>query len=57
MEIKKLRTEMKMSQKQFAEYFEIPIRTIQCWEIGQRTPPVYIPKLLERVWNLEIANQ
>ncbi len=57
MEIKKLRTEMKMSQKQFAEYFEIPIRTIQCWEIGQRTPPDYIPKLLERVWNLEIANQ
>lgn len=57
MEIKELRIKMKMSQREFSEYFGIPTRTIQCWEIGQRNPPDYIPKLLERIWNLEIANQ
>ena len=57
MSIKELRVIMTMSQRQFAEYFGIPIRTIQCWEIGQRKPPDYIPKLLERIWILEIANQ
>ena len=57
MSIKELRVTMNMSQRQFAEYFGIPIRTIQCWEIGQRKPPDYIPKLLERIWILEIANQ
>ena len=57
MSIKELRVTMNMSQRQFAEYFGIPIRTIQWWEIGQRKPPDYIPKLLERIWILEIANQ
>lgn len=57
MKIKELRNKMGMSQRQFAEYFEIPIRTIQCWEIGQRNPPDYIPKLLEKVWNLETTSQ
>lgn len=57
MEIKELRNRMEMSQRQFAEYFGIPIRTIQCWEIGQRKPPDYIPKLLERIWNLETTSQ
>lgn len=57
MDIKELRKKMEMSQRQFSEYFGIPTRTIQCWEIGQRKPPDYIPKLLERIWNLEIANQ
>ena len=57
MQIKELREKSGMSQREFAEYFGIPIRTIQCWEIGQRKPPDYIPKLLERIWNLEIANQ
>ena len=27
----------------------IPARTLQDWEDGKRTPPAYIPELLERV--------
>lgn len=57
MEIKELRNKMKMSQRQFAEYFGIPIRTIQCWEIGQRKPPDYIPKLLKRLWREELERK
>lgn len=57
MEIKDLRNKMGLSQKQFSDYFGIPVRTIQCWEIGQRKPPDYIPELLERIWKLESASQ
>lgn len=57
MEIKEIRQKTGMSQSEFSKHFEIPIRTIQCWEIGQRNPPDYIPKLLERLWNLETADQ
>lgn len=57
MTVKELRERMNLSQKNFSEYFEIPIRTVQEWEQGRRKPPDYIPKLLERIWNLEIANQ
>lgn len=57
MEIKELRRKTGMSQSEFSKYFGIPMRTIQCWEIGQRKPPDYIPKLLERLWNKETAGQ
>lgn len=57
MTIQELRAKTNLSQKKFAEYFGIPLRTVQEWEQGRRKPPDYIPKLLERIWNLEIANQ
>lgn len=57
MSIRELREKSGMSQREFSEYFGIPVRTIQCWEIGQRKPPDYIPKLLERIMNLETTSQ
>lgn len=45
--IKKLRTERKMTQKQFAEWLDIPLITITQWEQGKRTPPNYVYKLIE----------
>lgn len=57
MTIRELRAKTNLSQKKFAEYFGIPLRTVQEWEQERRKPPDYIPKLLERIWNLEIANQ
>lgn len=53
MTIKEIRTSMGLSQQQFADYFEIPVKTIRDWEQGRRKPPDYIPKLLERVWRAE----
>jgi DNA-binding transcriptional regulator YiaG len=49
MTIKEIRTQMGLSQSQFANYFEIPIRTIQKWECGQSSPPPYIPKMMLRI--------
>ena len=36
-----------MKQVEFAEYFAIPVRTIQEWEHDRRTPPEYLIRLLE----------
>lgn len=47
MTFKELRERSKMSRSQFAEYFEIPYRTIQNWEIGERKCPEYLLKLME----------
>lgn len=47
MTFKELREQSGMNLKQFSEYFEIPYRTIQNWEGGQRTCPEYLLKLME----------
>ena len=45
--IKILRERSKMSLKQFSEYFNIPYRTLQHWEAGDRQCPVYVLELIE----------
>lgn len=47
MAIKELRESSGMTQKAFSEYFGIPTRTIEDWEKDRRTPPPYLPPLLE----------
>ena len=48
MNIKELRKMTGLNQTQFGEIYDIPMRTIQNWESGQRTPPTYVLNLLER---------
>ena len=45
--IELLRKRAKMSRKQFAEFFGIPYRSVQNWELGQRQCPSYILDLME----------
>ena len=47
MDIKKLRLKTGMSQRKFAKYFNIPKRTIENWEGGQRKPPAYVVELIK----------
>ena len=47
MEFKELRKQSGMTQKAFAEYFEIPKRTIESWDAGERKCPEYLLKLME----------
>ena len=42
-----MRKETGMKQAEFAEYFAIPVRTLQEWEHDRRTPPEYLVRLLE----------
>ena len=44
--IKKLRKETGMTQKSFAGYFNIPLRTSEQWERGKRKLPGYLLRLM-----------
>ena len=45
--IKELREKTGLNRKEFAEHIGIPLRTVEDWEAGRRTPPDYIPRLIE----------
>lgn len=47
MTILELRNASGMTRPQFAEYFGIPYRTIQDWELGNRKCPEYLLDLME----------
>jgi DNA-binding transcriptional regulator YiaG len=53
MSVKKIRATTDMSQSEFANYFGIPVRTIQKWERNGSVPPEYIPKMMQRILELE----
>jgi transcriptional regulator with XRE-family HTH domain len=46
MTIKELRLSTRMTQREFAGYFNIPLRTIENWETGKRNPPEYVAELI-----------
>lgn len=41
-----LRKSTGMNRREFAEYFEIPYRTLQDWELGKRSMPTYLLHLM-----------
>ena len=47
MTLKEIREASGMTRKAFCEYFGIPYRTIQSWEIGDRECPGYLLALME----------
>lgn len=46
-QIKSIRARTGLSQAAFAARYEIPKRTIEAWETGDRCPPPYLIRLLE----------
>ena len=47
MTFKELREAYNMTLTQVSEYFDIPYRTVQNWDGGQRKCPEYLLKLME----------
>lgn len=43
----RLRKETGMKRTDFARYFDIPYRTLQDWELGNRKIPEYLLRLME----------
>lgn len=41
-----LRKQTGMNRREFAEYFGIPYRTMQDWELGNRQMPDYLLRLM-----------
>lgn len=49
MEIKEMRELLGISRAEFSRRYGIPLRTMEDWESGKRTPPPYVINLLERI--------
>ena len=49
------RTQSGMTQKEFANYFGIPYRTVQDWFAGRRKMPDYVLRLM--LYKLEIEKK
>jgi DNA-binding transcriptional regulator YiaG len=47
MTFKELRESSGMTRQQFADHFKISYRTIQNWELGERTCPAYLFELMK----------
>ncbi len=54
-ELKEMRKTVGMTQKEFAEYFQIPKRTLEDWESGKHKMPDYLLRLM--LYKLEIEKQ
>lgn len=46
MELKKMREQTGLNRREFADYFEIPLRTVEDWEAGKRKMPEYLLRLI-----------
>lgn len=51
MTITELRESTGTNQKQFAAWFNIPLKTVQNWEYGRSTPPVYVIEMIKTIIN------
>lgn len=45
-QIRAIRASTGLTQAAFAARYEIPKRTYEAWEMGERTPPSYVVRLL-----------
>ena len=45
--IKELRLAAGLSRSAFCDYFKLPYRTLQSWELGDREAPEYLIELIE----------
>lgn len=46
MTIKEAREQAGLSRAEMSRLFEIPVRTLEEWDAGRRTPPPYVEKLI-----------
>ncbi len=53
MSFKEFRKSTGLTQMKFADYFEIPLGTLQAWERERHSPPSYVLKLMIKVWDYE----
>ena len=47
MSVREIRDALGMSRAKFSREYGIPIRTLESWETGDRTPPEYLMRFME----------
>lgn len=51
---KKTRELLGMNRREFSDYMEIPLRTLEEWEAGRRKMPEYVLRLITYYTRMEI---
>lgn len=51
--IKEIRALTGLSQARFCAKYHIPKRTLEDWERGVSSPPVYVKEILEKIVKIE----
>lgn len=57
MNIREMRENLGITQREFADRYHIPFRTLQNWEEGKRQPAEYIVRLLEDRIRTDLINR
>ncbi len=55
MTVKEMRAKTGLSQSKFAALLNIPKRTLQAWEQGYQSPPVYVTNMMEQILFSDMA--
>lgn len=48
-DVKELRERYQLTRQAFADLFCIPVRTVQSWELGDRSCPYYVFRMVEEL--------
>lgn len=53
----RIRKMLGVSRAEFSRRYNIPLRTLEAWDAGQRIPPEYVITLLERAVKEDMKNE
>ncbi len=56
-QIKELREQTGLNRKDFCEKYQIPYRTMTDWELGNRTAPDYVMRLMAYYIRMEMGQK
>lgn len=51
--VKELCQKFGLKQTELARRFDIPLRTVQGWYLGERMPPKYVMRMMEEILTFE----
>ena len=51
--IKDIRTELNLTQKEFADKLGFSCKTVSSWEKGRSNPDIFIVQMMHRIFNMD----
>ena len=55
--IRSIREKTGLNRREFSDKYGIPVRTLEEWEAGRRTPPEYVVMLLSYVVEFQLIKE
>lgn len=55
-DVKELREKHGLTRQQFSDLFCIPLRTVQSWELEERSCPLYVFRMMEELLGYYVSS-